>query len=64
VPSDDAKMTNFSSFDIPPAREAVPATALILNPPFVLFQTSFPPLMAKRIADRTPTDHAPPLAVV
>jgi hypothetical protein len=33
VPSEDAKMTNFSSFDIPPVREAVPASALIVNPP-------------------------------
>src|SRR5262245_52077749 len=53
-------MTNFSSFDIPPAREAVPATALILSPPFVLFQTSFPPLVGKTHCRSNPTGHAPP----
>ena len=65
VPSDDAKMTNFSSFDIPPAREAVPATVLIGSP---LFGRVFPNHVHATIDEDAvsigPTDPAPPLAVV
>ena len=63
MPSEDAKMTNFSSFVIPLALAEVLATVLIMIPLVLLFPT-IPPLLTRKRSSIGPTDPAPPLAVV